>query len=357
MNVPLQVKKAAEQANAIQAQLVEEQKKVEAAEQGAPSPAPEGEAPPPAGEQAAPPAAADQQFSGAPAGEPAGEGGEEAAGADWEEKYRTIAGKYSSEVPKLHKQVKELQDKLDNMRNLFARMEDHYRTGQQPPVQAAPQVAPQGTPQGTPEPLLSVEEVEEYGDDLIDVMGRAGKAAVSPELAALRQELAQLKAQMGSVSQHVVKSEREQMFDILTKEVPDWRRINESQEFLDWLAQPDPYSGFMRQEMLDHASGVNDATRIINFFRGFLRESNAVAPTSQTGSRQAKRNLEDMVTPGAGRSGTVSAPKGAERNWSQRDIASFYRDVRDGKYKNDPKQKDAIERQILKAVNEGRVTA
>jgi hypothetical protein len=355
MNVPLQVKKAAQRADEIQQQLLEEQKKADVSGQGAPAPTAPAAEEPPAGAaeqgEAQAPAGADTQFTGAEGAPAGGQEGEEDEGGDYAEKYRTLAGKYSSEVPKLHQQIRDLQNKLDGMRNLIAQMQ----TAPQPQPPPAP--TPDNDMKAAPAKLLSAEEIEEYGDDLIDVMGRAGKAAVTPEILALRKEVEQLRMQLGNVNQHVVKTEREGLFDILGKEVPDWRRINESQEFLNWLAQPDPYSGVVRQEMLDHASVNNDATRIINFFRGFLRESNAVAPPSQTGSRQAKRNLEDMVTPGAGRSGTASAPKGAERNWSQREIASFYRDVRDGKYKNDPKQKDAIERQIMRAVNEGRVTA
>lgn len=339
MTIPLQVKRAAEAADELQKQLVSG----ETPEQPA--------AETPAGEEQAP-VTAEQQFTREPAAAeaPAPEGQPSGGPEDWEEKYRTLSGKYSSEVPKLHRQLKELQDKLDHMRDLFAQLQT------QPPPAPAPDSDRRAAPK--PTTVISDEEREDYGEDLLDVMGRAGKQAVTPEIEALRAEIAALKQQLGGVTQHVAKSAREEMFDTLTKEVPNWAQINESQQFLDWLGQLDPYSGYRRQDMLDHASANNDAARIVNFFRGFLRESNAVAPTSQTGSPQrgAKRNLEEMVTPGAGRSGTVSAPQGNESTWSQREIAQFYRDVNQGKYKNDPKQKDAIERQILKASTEGRVT-
>ncbi len=353
MSIPAQVKQAAEAAERQLAQLY-------AVQQGTQEPqsAPQGDAgtqaPPQEGDNA--PSAADTQFSaqdGAPQGEPAPEQppAPEAPAEEpgWEQKYKTLQGMYNKEVPVLRRQVQQMEADMEAMRRLLAQM---HASQAAPPSASAPASPPAKR-------RVTDAEVKDYGEELIDVVQRASLDAFEPYVSQLEAKLARFEQMVGGVAQHTQQSARAVLFDKLTAAVPNWEHINKSGEFLSWLDQADPYAGVPRQAMLTQAFENNDVARVVAFFKGFLRDSGAAsepeqrAPTSPPAAGRA--DLRSMVSPGAARSSTTTPSKSNERVWSQRDIANFYNEVMSGKYRDNAAKKDAIEREIIAAVNEGRV--
>ncbi len=294
--------------------------------------------------------------------QPAAEGGDQSAAeasgkpehdaAYWENRFKIMEGKYKSEIPRQQNQIRDLKQDLTNMRDVMAQMK------QQAPAAPASD-AEQKPPAGTPQRLLKPEEIADYGDELISVIQRGAQEVFNPEVAALREEISQLKKQLGGVSQTLTTSQRDSVLDVLTREVPDWKSLNEDEMFLHWLDQTDTFSGEPRQKLLDRAFESADAARVVAFFKGYLNESAALQPPPQVSAppaRNPQTKLDDMVAPGKPKGQSGGAQKGDKRMWTQQQIAQFYQDVNKGKYKNQPDKQAALEHDIVAAGREGRIT-
>jgi hypothetical protein len=90
--------------------------------------------------------------------------------------------------------------------------------------------------------LVTAEDRENYGDELISLTQRAAVEALSPELNALRQENNHLRG-MAQRQQHV---EIERALD---RSVPSWREIYQDPGFSQWLSEPDDFSGATRSQL------------------------------------------------------------------------------------------------------------
>ena len=260
---------------------------------------------------------------------------------NWEFKYGVLRGKYDSEVPRLHKQVQALTRELEQLRQV-------KEEETQPQMSAAAS-------------LVTDEEVEEYGPELIDLIGRKAREISQSELTKLQNEISTLKSTLSGVTQEVGETSREKLISKLDTTVKDWREVNTQAEFLDWLDEVDPFSGNIRGQMLKTAYENNDAERVVAFFTGFQKEYAAITP-QQADPLPAKStpaaavDLNDLVAPGkTARNTAPASAQNAERVWTRKQITEFYSEVNKGKYKSDPAMKAAIEREIINAVSSNRI--
>src|SRR5262245_48043588 len=81
---------------------------------------------------------------------------------DWQQRYNTLQGKYNTEIPELRGQIRSLQDLLANM---------------QP---RAPEPPPPPPPTMPARREIPREDVEAYGEDLINGVQRWAEARVAP---------------------------------------------------------------------------------------------------------------------------------------------------------------------------------
>jgi len=123
---------------------------------------------------------------------------------------------------------------------------------------------------------LTREDEQNFGPELLDVAIRAARHAVSPELQRLHEENQELQGQLNSATKMTIDRE-------LDAAVPDWRQINADERFHSWLLMPEPYSGVIRDRLLKDAAAAGDAQRLINFFRGFLREQGGAGQPAAAG--------------------------------------------------------------------------
>ena len=260
----------------------------------------------------------------------------------FEQKYRTLQGMYNSQVPTLNSQVKELTQRLEQTQQLLATMQ-----------QAKPEEAPK---KPDPVSLLSDAEREEYGDS-IDVMRKVTHEVIGPyqvEIDRLNGIVDQLSGQVvpriDQIQQQQHQSAEQNFWSSLSAQVPDWRDINDNQDFQTWLLEVDPLTGMTRQSYLDDAQQKLDASRVATFFTAWRNASGNTAQPKQS----ATSELEKQVSPGRSRS--TSAPQGEDKpNFTQADIAKFYKDVSMGRYKGREDERGRIERDIFAAQAEGRI--
>lgn len=214
-------------------------------------------------------------------------------------------------------------------------------------------------PAAPPPSFVTQEDRDNYGD-MIDVVGRAARDAVNPEVAELRSQVAELSNILNSTAGHIQRTDRQKMFDALDQQLPNWREVNVDEKFLAWLALPDPYSGAIRSELLKRAYEQNRSPQVLAFFKGFLAQEAAVDPQPGTPTPPAPQpqrpSLEQFAAPGRAKSPAGGSPPPVEKpiiTTSQ--IDAFYAMVRRGEFAGRDEEKDRLERMIFEAQHEGRV--
>ena len=265
---------------------------------------------------------------------------------DLEHKYRTLQGMYSAEVPRLHAQNRELNNRVQQLEQLLATITSQANT----------------QPAAAPTKLLTDKDVEEYGESL-DVMRRAAREEISSadaRIAQLERTIMQLQGnlvpQVNNLTHRQAMSTEQQFWADLSAAVPNWKEVNDDQGFQSWLLEVDPLIGISRQTILEDAQRNLESARVGKFFQSWL-EISGQANVAQNNRRQTTASeLERQVTPGKARN--TGNPVGNQAtNYTRDDINGFFRDVRDGKFKGREAERDRIERDIFAAQRENRITA
>jgi hypothetical protein len=172
---------------------------------------------------------------------------------------------------------------------------------------------------------LTQSDVYNYGEDLIGFTQRAAAQYVAPHLQALDQQNAELRRQ-------VAEQTRKAMHDRVEAAIPNWRDIDSDPRWRAWLSEIDPFTGVIRQQVLDDAIAAGSADRVVAFFRGFQAQHGGAARS-----------------PGRPRS---AAPQPGMMLSRER-IKELYELHRKGKLTGP--EWERTEQQIIAAANEGRV--
>lgn len=266
----------------------------------------------------------------------------------WEQRYSSLKGRFDADTRTMRSQIEGLTEQV---RSLNAALAQAQPAAPETPSEVAAAASR----------LLSDAEVEEYGEELIDVVQRAAKEVFQPTIDKLSEENTQLKNQMGMVSSSVAKSKRQTLFDGLDERVKGWRDTNTSPEYLQWLQEPDLYSGERRHVLLNQAFENNDLARVAAFFEGYRTETAVLDTAGQPEAQPARSpqvRMDTLVAPGTPRGGSTPGQERGKRRWTQAQIAEFYRNKTNGVYRSEAagKRAAALEADIFAAQREGRIT-
>jgi len=268
--------------------------------------------------------------------------------------------------PQQDDQLRMVQGRLDaereanqNMRGQIASLERMVRELQEQRRQPPPE-----TPAPSPhQRLVTPEEEEDYGEELLAVMGKRARDEVAGEINALKEEIRGLKGQLGQVGTRVAQRDTNDLFAELHRQIPGWIDQNSDPEFIGWLQQAEPFSGIRRHDLLTKAFELQDAPRVIKFFQGYLDEAAATGqrpPTTLTPSSVNPTNgkvpLETFAAPGRAAPAPASAPPGQKPTYTRAQIAQFFTDKAAGKWRGREAEAAQHEADIFRAGPEGRVT-
>lgn len=235
---------------------------------------------------------------------------------DWEHRFKVLQGKYNSEVPRFATENKDLKSRLEQLEIEMTQLK--------------------ATP---PEPLVKQEEIDEYGEGLIDVARRIARE----ELATKQGEIDALKAQIQSLTTATTNTAKNDFFKSLNAIVPEWEQINADPNFLAWLDEVDELTGETKQSLLSKAEQARDASRVGKFFTSFKKTSASWAANSQSA-------LEQQVVPPTNKAPDTPPSK---KVWTRGEIAEFYDRMRRGAVSD--ADAIAIEADITAASIEGRI--
>lgn len=190
---------------------------------------------------------------------------------DWEHQFKSLQGRYTREA----EDKRRLQEQNIQQQRLIAQMN------------AAPTPQPGGG-EGSgvrfnvapppPGKRVTAQEIQEFGPELMDVVGRRAAEVYEPIIAQLAGELQQVRRQVGGVQNTVVFDARVKMYDDLARELPNWDAINNSPQFGSWLDQIDPISHKPRRAFLNEAHNSNATGQVLDIFKTFLSAYGAANP-------------------------------------------------------------------------------
>ena len=264
------------------------------------------------------------------------------------QRYKTLQGMYNAEVPRLHAERRELSDRVNQLEQLLSTM------------QQQPNKPEESIPEEPAPKLVTDADVEEYGES-IEVMRRVSKEetlAAQKKLEALEKQIESLQSnvipRVEQVAASQVKTSEQAFWSELSTTVPDWRDMNDNQDFQNWLLEIDPLTGISRQTYLEYAQRNLDVGRVSNFFNTWKENNGGVSNAQPNRKAQASTELERQVSPGKSKS-TGKPQSNSGKTYSTDDIKSFFDDVRKGNYRNKEEERDRIERDIFAAQREGRI--
>jgi hypothetical protein len=253
----------------------------------------------------------------------------------WENKYHTLKGMYDAEVPRLHAEMREMKAQLQKLAEERAELQAKAET---PPE-----------PQRS---LITEQDKEAFGPDLIDLIERATESKLVDSRkreADLIKEIKDLKSQLGNVSERQVMSDKDRFLMGLSARVSDWEQYNTDPGFLEWLQQVDPVYGMPRQYGLNSAYEAFDVGRVATIF-----ETYKALVTPKQAPQAPKQELQRQVAPTRSRSSTPPAADSQnQRFFSQQEIEQFYDEWRRGYIDNDEAVR--MEKEIHAAISQNRI--
>jgi hypothetical protein len=292
---------------------------------------------------------------------------------DWQHQFNSMKGRYDraeQDNRRLAGQINDMQRLIASLNTSAPQQNNGSGNGSGVRFEGGPSGnKPHNLPPGVKR--VTEKELTDYGSDLIDVMGRRAMeiqdATLLPELYNLRNELNQVKSQIGGVRQTVEYDAQTRMYNQLDKEIPNWKTINSHPDFVGWLQMPDPLSGQIRHGLLAEAFNSQQANRVMEFFKRFLSDSGVSSPANGqgqqpgngalTGSSYAPTpqvDLMSLAAPGRARAGQTSVTP--EKPYvSPAEIKQFYTDAASGRYAGREDEYNRIQQEIFAASRENRV--
>jgi hypothetical protein len=295
---------------------------------------------PPAGDEppAAPPGAPAGPSPGAAAAPPAVSEAERLRLA--EARYAALQGKYNAETSAMRNQMEENSLLV---RDLLSR-----QPTTQPPAQVPS--APQ-SPEDFLKSLGATDtDIKDYGE-LLPIVVRLAQNMYQPTIGKLENELRQLRQAATQNATSSIENRKQDIWDALDRAVSQWRVINESDHFLDWLRIVDIFSGVTRHVALASAFKNLDRARVVAIFEAYATEH----------PEQARAPGAPIVDPATlvvpqtqgGQPPATPQGSGSKRVISETEIRNFYTRVR--KKQVSAEEYARFQAEVALATAEGRV--
>lgn len=207
-------------------------------------------------------------------------------------------------------------------------------------------------------PAVSEQDVEDFGQDLIDLISKVASGIAASEVgrlsASIERQIGEIKGTVTGVSETTARTAASTFNDNLTKRVSTWEAINLDPAFMAWLDQIDDFAGEKRIDLLNDAYSRMDLNRTAKFFEKFIEETKPSAPAPADVSATVA-SAEKLVSPSRSRQAAAPVQAQNDKMWSSADIRRLYADQRAGKISAEEFTK--LERDLFKAQSENRIAA
>lgn len=252
----------------------------------------------------------------------------------FEQRYRTLQGKYDAEVPRLYDQVRDLEDRIDRLQASNARQKSVEPTKPKEKVS-----------------YVTDEDRAEFGEELIDVQRRVARevseeyqeqfAQQAQVIKALEEKIANTGNQVGAMS----------FTQRLAQLVPDFDDVDKDERWIAWLNEHDPMTRGPRRTQAENAFKAGDAEAVAHYVNLFKGNSDTQKPKSQ---RQVE--LEKQVAPNRSGNGSRAQSVGKDSKiYSEREVESVWNKIQTLTVRGQVDEAAKLEAEITTAYIEGRV--
>ena len=252
---------------------------------------------------------------------------------DWEKRYKGLKRTHDTEMPKLRTRIAQLEAEL-------------AKAQQAPP---APAAAPAPKPVSTEDVLaaLSDKEKAEYSPEFLDLVVRIAGRVASNSTAVDNT----VTERLDRIERTAAKTAEDIFWDEIDRSVPSWQEMQATEDMQGWLLEYDDLLGMSRSQAVAEAQQNLDSRRVIAIYNQYKQ---TLSGRSIDNTPEGELQLPESG--GAGGDGGVP-PNRDTTQWTVSQVQRFYRDVALGKYKGKEgrAKADAIEKQIEKARDDGRI--
>lgn len=252
---------------------------------------------------------------------------------EFKQKYNTLKGKYDAEVPRLHQQIRELNDKMKAMEAL-------HSAAQAQPVKPKERVS-----------LVTDADRAEFGEELLDVQRRVAKEVSSEyedRLAQQEQVIRELQAKLHQTGNQVGEMSFAQR---LRAAVPDFDKIDADERWVAWLNEYDPMLRGPRRELAQVAFNNGDADSVAHYVNLFKASLNAEEPTKQ--ARQVE--LEKQVAPNRSAHPVKQSAGREAKTYTEREVQNAWNKIRVMNSRGQYDDAAKLEAELTAAYIQGRV--
>lgn len=248
---------------------------------------------------------------------------------DFEQKYRSLRGKYDAEVPRLHQEVKALTAQIEELRKA------------------------QEKPEPEPEPKRYVTDAdkEAFGEDLLEASRRVAMEVAEQyqaKISSLEKHIENLESKLTETGGQIGAVSFEQQ---LRAAVPDFDQVNRDPRWVAWLDEHDPIVRGPRRQMAQQAFNAGDAEAVADYVKLFKR---TLEQPPQQSDRSAE--LERQVAPK--RTASATPPPGqkpAAKIYTESQANALWDRVRDMSMRQQYDEAAKLEAELSAAYVEGRV--
>jgi len=248
---------------------------------------------------------------------------------DFEHKYKVLQGMYRKQVV----EVQEINRRLTASNADLSAQVDQLRG-----ELAAAQAAPGGQAGTSPVDDVDLSVYDEYGPEI---------RAMAENNVRLTNELRQMRAEVAEVGKATSQAAEERFFQYMDANVPNWRKQDADQEFVQWLQILSPDTGRPKQDSLQSAYKARDGARVAAIFieyRNFLAlqrsRQAAERPSGDVPAPQRKRPSPAPVSR-PGQAPASSRPKYTLDDWSK-----LQDRAQKGEFNNNPGEYARLEAEI-----------
>jgi len=238
--------------------------------------------------------------------------------------HAVLAGKYSAEVPLLHKQLRTKAAAIGQLKG---------------ELKAARKAAKEEAPVDPVNPYALSEDERELGPEVATLAEKIANRVIASKTKDLDERIQKL----------AEKEDGEDFWDTLIGLVPNYGKINGNARFQQWLLEPDPLSGILRDELLKAAQTNGDgnaAARILLAWE--TTQADTAAPTP---SRKSTRpSIAAQVAP---KTVAAAQAKAKGKVYTLQEYETLM--TRVAKKEFTPKRTREVMAELDKAVRDGRV--
>lgn len=194
---------------------------------------------------------------------------------DWEHKYKVLQGKYDSEVPVLNQQIKLLMNQVEILTKKLEEMSASTESKDEAK-----------NSNNTAIDTFNLQEFIEQYPEIYSAIEKVVETKYNEKVSKLEEKLNETTKVTSSIAQS-------KFYDDLTRLVPDWKDINVSSDFMEWVNEVEPFSGLRKYDLLMNKYNKGDAEGVAYFFNRYKSEKGLASKTTQT----AQQKLKDFVAP------------------------------------------------------------